>query len=172
RPLADNGRRLAERMRPVLATIRFALILCSPMQRARETCELVGFGDKAVIDADLAEWNYGEDEGLTPKQIRGGRSGLRAGEAEAVRANRSSAGERSMGQPKGRVMNRDEYDAVLFDLDGVITNTAKLHATCWKQMLDEYLQKRAVERGESFRPFDLATDYRLYLDGKPRFDGV
>jgi len=77
-----------------------------------------------------------------------------------------------MGQPKSRVMNRDEYDAVLFDLDGVITNTAKLHATCWKQMLDEYLQKRAVERGESFRPFDLATDYRLYLDGKPRFDGV
>ena len=70
-PLADNGRRLAERMRPVLATIRFALILCSPMQRARETCELVGFGDKAVIDADLAEWNYGEYEGLTPKQIRG-----------------------------------------------------------------------------------------------------
>jgi len=61
---------------------------------------------------------------------------------------------------------------VLFDLDGVITNTAKLHATCWKQMLDEYLQKRAVERGESFRPFDLATDYRLFLDGKPRFDGV
>src|SRR5262245_2547249 len=95
----------------------------------------------------------------------GGRSGLRAGEAEAVRANRSSAGERSMRQPKSRVMNRDEYDAVLFDLDGVITNTAKLHATCWKQMLDEYLQKRAVERGESFRPFDLATDYRLYLDG-------
>jgi len=77
-----------------------------------------------------------------------------------------------MGQPKSRVMTRDEYDAVLFDLDGVVTNTAKLHATCWKQMLDEYLQKRAVERGESFRPFDLATDYRLYLDGKPRFDGV
>jgi probable phosphoglycerate mutase len=69
-PLTDNGRRVAERMRPVLATNRFALILCSPMQRARETCELVGFGDKAVIDADLAEWNYGEYEGLTPKQIR------------------------------------------------------------------------------------------------------
>jgi beta-phosphoglucomutase family hydrolase len=70
------------------------------------------------------------------------------------------------------VMNRDQYDAVLFDLDGVITNTAKLHATCWKKMLDEYLQKRASERSEAFRPFDLATDYRLYLDGKPRFDGV
>jgi beta-phosphoglucomutase family hydrolase len=77
-----------------------------------------------------------------------------------------------MPQPKSRVINRDQYDAVLFDLDGVITNTAKLHATCWKQMLDEYLEKRAHERGEAFRPFDLATDYRLHLDGKPRFDGV
>jgi beta-phosphoglucomutase family hydrolase len=70
------------------------------------------------------------------------------------------------------VVSRDQYDAVLFDLDGVITNTAKLHAACWKQMFDEYLQKRAGERGEAFRPFDLAADYRLYLDGKPRFDGV
>src|SRR5262249_24077746 len=70
------------------------------------------------------------------------------------------------------VISRDRYDAVLFDLDGVITNTAKLHAACWKQMFDEYLQKRATERGEAFRPFDLSTDYRLYLDGKPRFDGV
>ena len=78
-----------------------------------------------------------------------------------------------MRQPTNRcVVGRDQYDAVLFDLDGVITNTAKLHAACWKQMLDEYLQKRASERGEAFRPFDLVTDYRLYLDGKPRFDGV
>jgi beta-phosphoglucomutase family hydrolase len=69
-------------------------------------------------------------------------------------------------------INRDQYDAVLFDLDGVITNTATLHATCWKQMFDEYLRKRAEEKGEAFRPFDLATDYRLYVDGKPRFDGV
>ena len=74
-------------------------------------------------------------------------------------------------QDRGMI-SRDRYDAVLFDLDGVITNTAKLHAACWKQMFDEYLQKRATERGEAFRPFDLATDYRLYLDGKPRFDGV
>ena len=71
-----------------------------------------------------------------------------------------------------RVISRDHYDGVLFDLDGVITNTAKLHAACWKQMFDEYLKKRATERGEPFRPFDLAADYRLYLDGKPRFDGV
>jgi beta-phosphoglucomutase family hydrolase len=76
-------------------------------------------------------------------------------------------------QPKSRrVITRDQYDAVLLDLDGVITDTANLHAACWKKMFDEYLQKRATQRGEAFLPFDLATDYRLYVDGKPRFDGV
>ena len=78
-----------------------------------------------------------------------------------------------MRQPESkRAITRDQYDAVLLDLDGVITDTANLHAACWKQMFDEYLQKRATQRGEAFRPFDLATDYRLYVDGKPRFDGV
>jgi beta-phosphoglucomutase family hydrolase len=70
------------------------------------------------------------------------------------------------------MIEREEYDAVLFDLDGVITNTAEVHAACWKKMFDEYLQKRATQTGEVFRPFDVATDYRLYVDGKPRFDGV
>jgi beta-phosphoglucomutase family hydrolase len=77
-----------------------------------------------------------------------------------------------MPQPKSKRINRDRYDAVLFDLDGVITNTATLHATCWKQMFDEYLRRHAEQTGEAFRPFDLAADYRLYVDGKPRFDGV
>ena len=77
-----------------------------------------------------------------------------------------------MPQSDGKRVSRDQYDAALFDLDGVVTDTASVHATCWKQMFDEYLRKRASQRGEAFRPFDLDTDYRLYVDGKPRFDGV
>jgi beta-phosphoglucomutase family hydrolase len=71
-----------------------------------------------------------------------------------------------------RAITRDLYDAVLFDLDGVITDTANLHAVCWKQMFDGYLQNRASQRGEEFKPFDLATDYLRFVDGKQRFDGV
>ena len=78
-----------------------------------------------------------------------------------------------MQQPESKpAIRRDQYDAVLLDLDGVITDTASIHAACWKQMFDEYLQKRATQKGDAFRPFDIATDYRLYVDGKPRYDGV
>ena len=69
-------------------------------------------------------------------------------------------------------ISRDRFDAVLFDLDGVITDTAKMHAACWKRMFDEYLQKRSTTIGGVFHPFDIATDYTLYVDGKTRFDGV
>jgi len=69
-PLTDNGRRLAEELRPVLAKEVFALVLVSPLQRARETCALAGCGDSAIVDEDLMEWNYGEYEGLTPSQIK------------------------------------------------------------------------------------------------------
>jgi beta-phosphoglucomutase family hydrolase len=75
-------------------------------------------------------------------------------------------------QDSTSAITRDQYDAVLLDLDGVITDTASVHAACWKQMFDEYLQAQATRRGEAFRPFDIATDYRLYVDGKPRYDGV
>jgi beta-phosphoglucomutase family hydrolase len=69
-------------------------------------------------------------------------------------------------------ITRKEFDAVLFDLDGVITDTANLHAAAWKQMFDEYLKNRSAERKEAFSPFDVARDYQLYVDGKSRFDGV
>jgi probable phosphoglycerate mutase len=68
-PLTENGRRLAEILRPALAPHRFALVLVSPLQRARETCALAGLGDKAVLEPDLVEWTYGDYEGLTPAQI-------------------------------------------------------------------------------------------------------
>jgi beta-phosphoglucomutase family hydrolase len=65
-----------------------------------------------------------------------------------------------------------DYDAVLFDLDGVLTKTANVHATAWKRLFDEFLEKRAADRGEAFVSFDIDVDYRRYVDGKPRYDGV
>jgi len=70
------------------------------------------------------------------------------------------------------VVTKDKFDAVLFDLDGVLTNTAKVHAACWKSMFDDFLRQRADERDEPFQPFDITTDYKLYVDGRPRYDGV
>ena len=69
-------------------------------------------------------------------------------------------------------LTADRFDAVLFDLDGVITDTASVHARAWKTMFDEYLQERAARQGESFEPFTLEGDYKPYVDGKPRYDGV
>lgn len=67
---------------------------------------------------------------------------------------------------------RQRVDAVLFDLDGVVTKTATVHAAAWKQLFDEYLRRRAQREARPFRPFDADSDYRLYVDGKPRYDGV
>jgi len=69
-------------------------------------------------------------------------------------------------------ITRARFDAVLFDLDGVLTATARLHAAAWKQMFDEFLTRRAHALGSAFVPFDIAGDYHHYVDGKPRFDGV
>lgn len=62
--------------------------------------------------------------------------------------------------------------ACLFDLDGVLTKTATVHAAAWKQMFDGYLRERAQRTGERFVPFDRDADYGEYVDGKPRYDGV
>src|SRR2546423_10502774 len=62
--------------------------------------------------------------------------------------------------------------ACLFDLDGVLTRTAVVHAAAWKEMFDDYLRQRTEETGQPFVPFDVHTDYDRYVDGKKRADGV
>jgi len=66
----------------------------------------------------------------------------------------------------------ENFDAVLFDLDGVLTATAKIHAICWKRMFDAYLMRYASQHNCSFQPFDTETDYLAHVDGKLRYDGV
>jgi trehalose-phosphatase len=73
------------------------------------------------------------------------------------------------GNPPSLTIAKSKYDAVLFDLDGVVTKTAKVHAAAWKRLFDAYLKKRD---GDAFEPFDVETDYLRYVDGKPRYDGV
>lgn len=64
------------------------------------------------------------------------------------------------------------FEAVIFDMDGVITKTALTHAAAWKKMFDEYLRKHAAEHGEKFVAFTHSGDYLPYVDGKPRYKGV
>jgi trehalose 6-phosphate phosphatase len=70
------------------------------------------------------------------------------------------------------VPGRAGPDAAVFDLDGVLTYTARVHAAAWKELFDEYLRLRAERGGEPFRPFDADADYRAYVDGRLRSDGV
>lgn len=69
-------------------------------------------------------------------------------------------------------ISHEDFDAVLFDLDGVLTSTAAQHSHAWKEMFDEFLEQHARRSGIEFRPFDIERDYALYVDGKPRYDGV
>lgn len=64
------------------------------------------------------------------------------------------------------------FQAVILDLDGVITQTASLHAQAWRQMFNDYLQKRSGAGADAYESFDIEADYRRYVDGKPRYDGV
>ena len=65
-----------------------------------------------------------------------------------------------------------KFDAVIFDLDGVITQTAKVHGMAWKKMFDEYLHSREKKFNEPFKEFTHEGDYLPYVDGKPRYKGV
>jgi broad specificity phosphatase PhoE len=69
-PLTDRGRERARWLRTAMSGTKFAAVLVSPRQRARETCAIAGYGNVAIIDSDLQEWNYGESEGKTTKQMR------------------------------------------------------------------------------------------------------
>ena len=69
-------------------------------------------------------------------------------------------------------LSPQDYDAVLFDLDGVLTKTASVHAAAWKRLFDKFLEQRAADTGEAFIPFDIDADYPRYVDGKSRYDGV
>src|SRR5664279_2103078 len=64
------------------------------------------------------------------------------------------------------------YRAMLFDLDGVITRTATVHAAAWKRLFDEFLATWTERHGRMFRPFDAETDYVSHVDGRPRYEGV
>jgi alpha,alpha-trehalase len=71
-----------------------------------------------------------------------------------------------------RSINLDEIDGVIFDMDGVVTSSAREHASSWKRMFDEYLSERARRYGEKHEKFDTESDYRRYVDGKPRYEGA
>jgi beta-phosphoglucomutase-like phosphatase (HAD superfamily) len=77
-----------------------------------------------------------------------------------------------MGERPRIVLSRHDHDAVLFDLDGVLTDTARLHAAAWKRLFDGLLRRRAAATGGVFVPFDSGADYLAHVDGRPREDGV
>jgi len=64
------------------------------------------------------------------------------------------------------------FGAAIFDMDGVVTRTASVHSLAWKNMFDEYLRHRERNYGEPFRKFTHSSDYLLYVDGRPRYQGV
>lgn len=71
-----------------------------------------------------------------------------------------------------KTKNISKVEAVIFDMDGVVVNSAMAHAAAWKRLFDSYLRARAEKRGEDFQPFDADAEYRQYVDGKPRYHGV
>ena len=77
-----------------------------------------------------------------------------------------------MSTAHGWSVGRIGVDSVVFDMDGVVTDTAAVHAAAWKRLFDAFLRKRADGLGQPFEAFDSDRDYRRYVDGKPRNDGV
>ncbi|MBD1396001.1 beta-phosphoglucomutase family hydrolase [Pontibacter sp. JH31] len=71
-----------------------------------------------------------------------------------------------------QLLSEKHIKALILDLDGVVTQTARLHAQAWKRMFDAYLKQRGEKEGKRYEPLDIETDYREYIDGIPRYDGV
>jgi alpha,alpha-trehalase len=69
-------------------------------------------------------------------------------------------------------IRRRDFDAAIFDLDGVLTETARLHAAAWKGVFDAFLRSWTDRHSAPFRAFDDIADYRAYVDGRPREDGI
>ena len=106
-------------------------------------------GVRGGVSDDLRRWrraNHRSISCLTASRIEGGQCGCRSDFA-------------------------DQYDGVIFDMDGVITDTASVGAVAWRRMFDEFLAGRAARPDEDCRSFT-PDDYREYVDGKPRYDGV
>ncbi len=89
-----------------------------------------------------------------------------------VRLHRDSLKAAPKGNAHSMLGLPDDIHACLFDLDGVLTDTASLHTKAWASMFDDYLRRRAHDTGTAFVPFDPAADYQTYVDGKKRGDGV
>lgn len=92
-----------------------------------------------------------------------------------AREEREDERQEDRGAPTERrepVLDVGWISAVLFDVDGVVTDTARVHAAAWKRAFDEYLREHAKDTGEAAEPFDIHDDYLRYVDGRPRLDGV
>jgi len=93
-------------------------------------------------------------------------------ETEASGAASLDESGKPVGAPSPTAIDSIRFEAAVFDLDGVLTETAEIHAQAWKQLFDEFLAKWAATSGKVCQPFDITSDYRAYVDGRPRSDGV
>ncbi|MFW6150998.1 MAG: trehalose-phosphatase [Chloroflexota bacterium] len=86
----------------------------------------------------------------------------------------TAGGKHGTGAPgeKPVEITKERIRALIFDMDGVITDTARVHAAAWKRLFDDYLKDRAAREGGTFEPFDVESDYLRYVDGKPRYEGA
>lgn len=93
-------------------------------------------------------------------------------EAERNRARHAMPGKEDASGHRAHVLSLDQFEAMLFDMDGVITRSAKGHGELWKVVFDDFLKEFSARHNLPFKQFDARSDYHDYVDGKPRYDGV